>query len=195
MSTSNVVTKADCICYDEDGNAYDVRVLTAVCSKMGPKAYSRDKQERVKLYSKTDKNGRFTTDRPQRIIAPGSYIAAKFESSEAGVHEFWIGLVQSMTNVPPSGKARRFRKAILHDKSIQHVKLGVAWLKPVGPVDAFMNTVAERAAHNESLPGLSVLTAVNVVFRDGNAHVDYDEIDNIIEMMSKRKKKDKCYYL
>ena len=117
-----------------------------------------------------------STDRPQNIIAPGSYIATKFESSEAGAHEFWIGLVQSMTNVPPSGSARRFRKAILHDKSIQHVKLEVDWLKPVGPVDAsgkvdpltsteyaFMNTVAERAAHNESLPGLSVLTVVNVV--------------------------------
>lgn len=47
-----------------------------------------------------------------------------------------------------------------------------------------MNTVAERAAHNESLPGLSVLTAVNVVFRDGNAHVDYDKIDNIVVMMN-----------
>jgi hypothetical protein len=79
---------------------------------------------------------------------------------------------------------------------VQHLKLEVAWLKPVGSTDdsgevnpltstdySFLNTVEERAAHNGSLPGLSVLTAVNVVFRDEIAHVDIDEIENIVEMM------------
>ena len=104
-----------------------------------------------------------------------------------------------MINVPPSGSgnSKLWRESVLlHDQSIKNLHLEVAWLKPVGSVDdpgnvnrrtctryTFMDTVAERAAHNDLLPALSVLTTVNVT-RGEYVCVSQDDIKDIVELIN-----------
>ena len=182
---------------DKDGNYHDSRTVTAVLSGNNSGLFSRERLEKLKHYTKNDALGR-EVEETRDTMRIGSYIAAKFFDEEFKVNVFWIGYILRMINVPSSGSgnSKLWRESVLlHDQSIKNLHLEVAWLKPVGSVDdpgnvnrltstryTFMDTVAERAAHNDLLPALSVLTIVNVT-RGEYVCVSQD-ITDIVELIN-----------
>ena len=161
---------------DKDGNHHDSRVVAATISGNNRSLCSREKLEKLKHCAKNYALGREVEETRDTRIR--SCIAAKFFDEEFKVTVIWISFILRMINVSPygSGNSKLWRESVLlHDQSIKNIHIEVAWLKPIGQVDDsgnlyrltstkhdFMDVVEERAAHNNLLPALSVLTTVNV---------------------------------